>query len=281
MGGASPVERFVRLAIGAGALVLAQSSGFAAADVGGSLDSPRTESGGEQHLQLLDDFEALWTNRTAPDEGEYRLWVRAVKAPETTALSTCAYTMWVAGTGRDWREARFDPNREPPWQLVSAGGSAPSEEELSKFNTHYKPPLETARFTEDGETIAIEALAVLHRTADSVFFGAKPHMLEGASRTVRRMQPLIMVVVSREDARLRIVDVRATKPYSPKFGMRVSLMHNRMIYEYNDALGAVVTKYGEIKMRGRAFAIAKFVLDESRWYDDISCDSGTAREGEE
>ena len=189
--------------------------------------------------------------------------------------------MWTAGPGRDWRQARFDPNRKPPWQLVSVGGSAPSEEELAKFKTRHKPPIEAARFTEDGETIPTEALAVLHRTDDFVLFGAKPHTFDGAPRSLRRMQPLIMVVVSRDDAQVRIVDVRATKPYSIKLTMRVSMMHSRLIYEYDEALGAALTKYGEVKMRGRAFAIAKFVADESRWYDDISCDSGTGHEGDE
>lgn len=90
------------------------------------------------------------------------------------------------------------------------------------------------------------------------------------------MQPLFMIVVSRDDARVRIVDVRATKPFSPKLGIRVSSMHSRVIYEYNSDVDAMVTKYGEVKTRGRAFAIAKFVLDESRWYDDISCPSAAS-----
>ena len=264
-----------RLVIGACVLAM-QSFGLAAQDDGRSLGIPRTESGDEQHLQLLNDFETLWENRTAPDESEYRLWVRAVAAPETTALSTCAYTMWDARPDRGWREARFDPNREPQWQLVSVGGSPPSDEELSEFNARSKPPIETARFMEEGETIPTEALAVLHRKDDLVFFGAKPHTLDGAPRSARKMQPLFMIVVSRDDARVRIVDVRATKPFSPKLGIRVSSMHSRVIYEYNSDVDAMVTKYGEVKTRGRAFAIAKFVLDESRWYDDISCPSAAS-----
>lgn len=182
--------------------------------------------------------------------------------------------MWEARTEKGWREARFVPSREPPWQLVSVDGSAPSEEELAKFKKRYKAPIQTARFTEEGETIPIEALAVLHRSDDSVFFGAMPHTLDGAPRIARRMQPLYVIVVSRDDARVRIVDVRATRAYSLQLGMRVSLMHHRVIYEYNRVVDAMVTKYGEVKMRGRAFVLAKFSVDESRWYDDISCDRG-------
>ena len=235
---------------------------------------PRIEAVDEQRIELLDDFETLWANRTTPDEDEYALWVRAVTPREARPLSTCAFTMWDARADHEWREARFDPNREPPWQLVSVGGRAPTEEELAKFEGRSKTPIETApaQFTEDGEAIAREGLAVLHRTDDFVIFGAKPHTLDGASRTVRRMQPLFMTVVSRDDARIRVVDMRSTRPFSVMFGVRVSFMHSRVVYEHNDAVNDVVVKYREVTMRGRAFAVAKFAVDEFAWYDDISCD---------
>ena len=261
-----------RLAIGACALALTLSSGVAASNAHERSSTPHSAPAG-QHIELLDDFETLWADRREPDESEVELYVRAVSGSETTALDKCAYTVWNVVEGQDWLEARFDPAKEPQWQLVSVGGAAPLEEQLSKFETRRLPPISTARAMEDGETIPPGVLAVLHRTEDHIFFGAMPHTLEDVPRQVRKMRPLIVLVVSRQNARLHIVDFRSTRRTSLGFGIRLSSLHHRHIYEYDEAVGAMVAKYRETKMRGRAYLIARLVIDESQWYGDISCDA--------
>ena len=260
------------LAIGMGVLAFVNLSSFAELGVGEPSATDRTEPTVARHIDLLDNVEALWANRSQLDESDHELWVRAGSVPETVALANCAYTVWDAGKDRDWLEARFDPNRDPKWQLVSVGGLAPTEEQLSKFEGRTLPPISTAHFMEDGEAVPAEALAVLYRTPDYVFFGVKPHTLEGVPRIVRKMQPLITIVVSRDTPSVHIVDVRSTRRHSLKVGMRISSRHHRQIYEYDEAVGAVVMKYQATKMRGRVFLIAKFTIDESQWYDDMSCD---------
>ena len=233
---------------------------------------PSAEHHSEKHVELLDDLEGLWARGRAPDEGELDLYRRAASAPEVLLSSNCAYTIWDVGEGRDWVEARFDAQANPQWQLVSVAGSPPSDEQISKFKTRSLPPLRTARFIAQGEAVPQGVLTVLHTSPDFIFFGIKPHTLEDVPRAVRKMRPLITIVVSREDASVHIVDVKATKTHSLQFGMRISFRHHRPIYEYDGEVGAMVTKYRATKMRGRLFLIAAFNIDESQWYDNISCE---------
>ena len=120
------------------------------------------------HTFALDDFDALWETRRRPDEGEAKIWARAVDAFRTEP-SKCAFTMWESGVGEDdWYEARFDPELERPWRLISVGGNEPSKEQLAGFKpSNVGDPVGDRRGLRPSDAarqVAPETPDVLHRT---------------------------------------------------------------------------------------------------------------------
>ena len=225
---------------------------------------------------VLDDIETLWAKWRRPRDHEVELWSQATAGFELGAESMleCAFTMFRINNDKPWRKVRFDPERTPRWQLVSVGGSPPTEEQQSKS-------MGLSMGNSLGLALSsVETPIVLHRMDESTFFGVRPHLEDGwldglpraLRKTLRKTQLRMTFLVSHRNPTVRLADIRTTRSFSPRLGTRISLSQDRRIYDYDQAAGAVVMKYRESKMRGRFFGVARFKADLVQWFEDFSCD---------
>ena len=248
-------------------------------------DSPTQVDLGEKRMDVemgpLADLDALWRTPSVPNEVDVLLLERA-NSEFSTSESMCAFTLWETNGRDSWSQRRFDPRATPQWRVVSRSEAQTDEldeeeeaggEEDDQDPSYARHPTIGAlddldRFFKGGGG----HLSILLEREDLTVFGLVPDVDgKNVPKRVKKMRPKIAIVVSHDRPMISATDVMITKPWSPKFGIRITHWRVTEINEYNEATDSIVVAHRSFAMRGRAFRVARFQNTMMQWYGDFKC----------
>lgn len=266
--------------------LLALLASVPAATAGFAFDVDPSEKSMEVEMGPLSDPDVLWANPRVPDEVDVLLLERA-KSEFKASKSQCAFTLWETNGRESWSQHRFDPRTTPQWRVVSRSDTleVPNQEpevarsleehstgdsEDPAYDRHPTVGMldDVARVFEGSEG----TLSVLLEKENLTVFGLVP-VVKGkpVRQSIIKSRPRIAIVVNHDRPMISATDLTITRPYSPKFGMRITQWRVTEINEYNDEADSAVVAHRSFDIRGRVFRLARFQSTKMQWYDDFTC----------
>jgi len=196
---------------------------------------------------------------------------RALRSLDRADARRWAFTETITENGTT-RVARHDPTRpeDERWTLVTVDEQPPTDEQREAFAARLVAEQdEQSEAEEIRSMITPGTLEMVEQTATDAVFRFKPTSEDEDDREFNeRLVGTLRVAGVAGDPRLQSVELRASKPFSAAFGVKIKAFSLLMTYAPVGSAGAVLPREVRIELRGRAMLVKKIEERVEVRFDD-------------